>query len=162
LGFILWKITKNKKKETFPNIDGRPTIPSKYLDIMLLCAKKTDTNLGYALLYDAEKYCLNKYIPFMRISPLNFRIEQYYRNYGFITGQTVNNVIMHKPVNELILEEDNTRKISSRRKTRKNPKKSIFTDDDKHIIDYINTNGRELEKRLSYQLVHKNFFNDIT
>jgi hypothetical protein len=160
LGFILWKITKNKNKDKYSNFDGRPIIPTKYLDIMLLCAKKTYTNLGYTLLYDAEKYCLTKYIPFMKISPINYKIEQYYRGYGFITGHTVGDVIMHKPVNEMILEENNTHKISSRKRTRKNPRRSIFTDDDKQIIDYINANGRELEKRLSYQLVHKNFFKD--
>jgi hypothetical protein len=162
IGFILWKIIKNKQKQAFENITGRNTIPSKYLDILLLCAKKTDTNIGYTLLFDAEKYCLSKVIPFMKISPINSKVQQYYKQYGFITGSTIGDVVMYKPVNELILEENNTRKISSRKKTRKNPRKSIFTEDDKRIIDHINTNGRDLENTLSYQFVNKNFFNDTS
>jgi hypothetical protein len=149
IGFIIWKIETYNFEEHL-NTEHMPT---KQLYIQIICAKKTDTNLGYTMLSDVESYCVKNGIPVISLKPVTKKIENYYHTYGFKTYAVLPEVIMTKPVEALLLLNINTSH------TRKVGKKSKLNPHDKKLIQYLMDHSSELEEKINYERANftKNF-----
>lgn len=141
IGFVIWKIIINKIDSPFyPN-----PVPSKHLKILLICAKKTGTTLGYTMLNDVENYCYQTNIPCMELHAINIQLEEYYKQYGFFTTQKFPIIIMWKPILKLL-------ELKGPHKTRRNSRSNISAHDRK-AIEFLRDNGHTLEEGLNYTLI---------
>lgn len=152
LGFIVWDIKKQEPNVIMSTTEPPPLV-SKHMYILLLCAKPTNTTLGYTMLWDAETYCIENAIPSMRLVPATKSLFPYYQKYGFITGQNLPNLVLYKPVLELLkLNPLNYRT----NKTRKRGKKyKLLSDKDRKAIEYMNTTIREISNTMDPYLSDK-------
>lgn len=140
IGFVIWKtVSHYTQSPNYPN-----PVPSKHLKILLICSKKTDTTLGYTMLYDVQNYCYQNNIPCMELQALNRKLETYYKGLGFFTTQKFPDILMWKPITELLT-------LNSRQKTRKNNRNNISAHDRK-AIEFLRDNGHTLEEGLDYTL----------
>lgn len=141
IGFVIWKIITNKIDSPFyPN-----PVPSKHLKILLICATKTGTTLGYTMLNDVENYCYQNSIPCMELHAINIQLEEYYKKYGFFTTQKFPIIIMWKPTLRLL-------ELKGPHKTRRNSRNNISAHDRK-AIEFLRDNGHTLEEGLNYTLL---------
>jgi hypothetical protein len=152
IGFIVWTIQKQDPIINMTTSEPPPRA-SKYMYILLLCAKPTNTTLGYTMLWDAESYCIENAIPAMRLVPATKSLFPYYQKYGFITGQNLPNLVLYKPIVYLIQTPNLKYKTN---KTRKRGRKNKpLSENDRKAIEYMNTTIREISDTMDPYLSDK-------
>jgi hypothetical protein len=146
-GFIIWNIIKTESNDQ----------PTKILQVLLLCAEKTNTTFGYKILDDIETYAAKNGISFISLELAYNELEPYYKKFGFFRTNVplFNKIRMSKPVNILL----NSNFSRSRRGTQKSkhrydpiPKK------DRALISFYNNNFKDVEAEL---LDNMNKYNEL-
>jgi hypothetical protein len=123
LAFCIWKVEEILRK------DGRP---SKYvLNLLLICSRHQSLKLGRNMFFDLDNYCKEKGIETIKLQPVNSKIEEHYKTYGFVTLPKFNEddaTEMAKNVYTSIAIKKTIKNKSPTQQTRKKSK----------IIDYEN------------------------
>jgi hypothetical protein len=125
LGFCIWKVDEILRK------DGGT---SKYvLNLLLICSRYQSLKLSRNMFFDLDNYCKENGIEKIKLQPVNSKIEEYYKTFGFQTLQKIS----EDDITEMIkivytsIAIKKTRKNKSQ--TRQTRKKSI----DYKNMDYI-------------------------
>jgi hypothetical protein len=151
VGFVVWTV---KNMDTIPTERPRmsnnttPKGATKILYIDLICAKETGTTLGYTMLYDVEKYCIDKAIPFMKLIPGEESLIPYYEKYGFTLTSKEKETIMSKAIVTLLKTNPHNYKTAKTRKAKYTRPK--ISERDKNAIESYLGYATKLSQNIKY------------
>lgn len=101
------------------------------------------------MLDDVENYCIENVIPVIELKPTNNKLMIYYEQFGFNAVRSdynYLNIIMAKPVQQLLLQTPINYKSGKTRKARRIKKQ--LTENDKNIINFLVEKGPQLSKNM--------------
>jgi len=113
VGFCIWKtyIVPPMYKSSSTNSQE----DTRYVYILLFCAKFPELKLGRMMLQDVEDYCIDHAISSIRLEPSHETTHTYYKKMGYTVHTTPNNrVEMFKNVQPIVLK-----RVTNRNKTRR-------------------------------------------
>lgn len=111
IGFCIWKTSKINK---ISKEKGKENESYTSLNILLICAKQSEFQIGKLIFFDLDTYCVNRNIEYIELEPLKDLIE-YYKGFGFKLVQELRGIKMQKKISipSLIrVPRNKTRKVT--------------------------------------------------
>jgi len=105
VGFCIWKTVTEVSK-------AKGGTDTRHMELLLICAKDPELHLGSLMLNDIELYCSSHGISSITLQPLNEKLREWYRKFGYSDATTTK---MEKAVSSFLVSKE-------RNKTRKQKK----------------------------------------
>jgi hypothetical protein len=108
VGFCIWKTSTEVSKE-------KGGFATQHMELLLICAKDPELQLGPLMLNDVELYCSSHGISTITLQPLNEKLRVWYRKFGYSDAGPIK---MGKMVTPFIVPRERNRTRKQKKQVR--------------------------------------------
>jgi hypothetical protein len=118
VGFCIWKTVTEVSK-------AKGGTDTRHMELLLICAKDPELHLGPLMLNDIELYCSSHGISSITLQPLNEKLREWYRKFGYSDARTTK---MEKAVSSFLWSFLIPKERNKTRKQKKQMRPSAATE----------------------------------
>ena len=105
VGFCIWKTTTDVSK-------AKGGSDTQHMELLLICAKDPELHLGSVMLNDVELFCSRKGICSISLQPLNDKLREWYRKFGYSDSRLT---WMEKAITPFVVPKERNRTRKQKR-----------------------------------------------